>query len=94
MAKMSPYEKRLYTEFNLTMPQARAVAKDVKKAIKEQKKSGLMASADFTAAREARARDIYTLSELGRGGKRLTSKSAKAERGRTVSRTTKKSKKK
>jgi len=94
MAKMSPYEKRLYTEFNLTLPQARAVAKDVTSAIKKQKKAGLMASADFTAGREARARDVYTLSELGRGGGRLTSTSAKAERGRTVSRATKKSKKK
>lgn len=91
MAKMSPYEKRLYTEFNLTMPQARAVAKDVKKAIKEQKKSGKMASADFVAGRENRARQIRTLGELP-SGQRLTSKSAKAERGRATVRTSKKKK--
>jgi len=93
MAKMSPYEKRLYTEFNLTLPQAKAVAKDVTSAIKKQKKAGKMASLDFISARESRARQIRTLSERP-GGQRIKSKSAMAERGRTVSRVTKKSKKK
>ena len=77
MTKMSPYEKQLYTQFNLTPSQARAIAKNTKPSTR--------ISAATTQVRQGPMK----ASE----GKRIKSLSSKAERGRTVSRVTKKSKK-
>ena len=74
MANMSPYAKKLYTEFNLTIPQAKAIAKATKPSTK--------VSAATTQVRVGG----MSITE----GKRVKSPSAKAERGRTTVRTSKK----
>ena len=76
MAKMSPYEKQLYTQFNLTPSQARAIAKNTKPSTK--------ISAATTQVRQGPMKESE--------GKRIKSLSSKAERSRTISRLSKKKK--
>ena len=70
--KMNPYEKKLYTQFGLTVPQAKSIAKATKR------QPILKVSAATTQVRQGPMK----ASE----GKRIKSLSSKAERGRTVSR--------
>jgi hypothetical protein len=78
MAKLSPYEKKLYTEFGLTIPQAKSIAKATKR------QPILRISAATTQVRQGPMKESE--------GKRIKSLSSKAERSRTVSRLNKKKK--
>lgn len=79
MAKMNPLAKKLYTQFDLTIPQAKAIAK------LERKVGG-----SFGGGIRPSATAIQGPGMKGNQGRRIKSASVKAERGRTTTRASKK----